>query len=284
MRTPLCLLALAILGLAGLDGCSRDKAPPPATGSGSSVADTAAPDTVELFVNDTAVGKIQLGQLTSWPRLDTLVPPDARKLGTWEMVTLFGAKKTPTELPHPSGSYPDMVPAIFPGTGGGVSFGMFDPVELARKGKAALREDHVWMIRLKVAQGGNRGQNDDGNAAAGDPSKLVVTIKSAAGTTTITGTQLLGLPREPMPGNADQKGWRVSALLDLAGVSSYQHLVLTDASGTSLNLDKADVSATSIPFIKLNKQGALRLRVLKKTGDGWNPSGDLRALVAIEAR
>jgi hypothetical protein len=95
---------------------------------------------------------------------------------------------------------------------------------------------------------------------------------------------LLALPREAMPGNPDQKGWRLSALLAAAGVTSFQRLVLRDTSGANLTLDKSDVSETSIPFIKLNKQGALRFRVFKKAGDGWDPSGDLRGLVSIDAK
>lgn len=286
------IIAPAALGL-GLGGCSRDKpAPPPpqAAGSGSAAARSAAAAPaaagVELFVNDISVGIVQPQQLAAWPRLDSLVPGDARKLGTWELVTLQGARPKPTELSRPSGAYPDMVPAIFPGPGdgGGVAFGMFDPVELARKGKPALREDHVTAIRIKLAQGGNRGQNDDGGGGGGDPTKLVVTVKTPAGTTTLTGDKILALPREPMPGNADQQGWRLATLLDAAGVKAYQRLVLRDAGGMNLTLERKDLDDKTVPFIKLNKSGLLRMRVLKQVGDGWNPTGDLRGLVAIEAK
>jgi hypothetical protein len=288
MRTPLCLHAFSVvigLGLGlGLGGCRGDK-PAPSSGSGvGSATATVAAAGVEIFVNDSSVAKIEPAQIATWPRLDTLVPADVRKLGTWEVVALVGAKPTPTEVAHPSASYPDMVPAIFPGDGGGVSFGMFDTVELARKGKPAMREDHVKAIRIKVAQGGNRGQNDDGGGAAADPTKLVITVKTPAGTTTLTGDKLLALPREPTPGNPDQKGWRLGALLDAAGVKTYEHLVLSDASGTNLTLDRKDLDDNTVPFIKLNKSGALRFRVLKKAGDGWNSAGDLRGLVAIEAK
>jgi hypothetical protein len=60
--------------------------------------------------------------------------------------------------------------------------------------------------------------------------------------------------------------------------------VLTDAGGTSLTLDRKDLDDKTVPFVKLNKSGALRFRLLKKTGDGWNPAGDLRALTSIEAK
>jgi hypothetical protein len=283
MRISLCWLALVV----GIAGCGRDKAPPPAgagSSAGSAAAAAPAPAGLEIFVNDSSVAKLTPAQLADWPRLDTLVPPDLRKLGTWEVVALDSGKPKPTEIPRPSGTYPDMVPAVFPGEAGSASFGMFDPVELARKGKAALREDHVTAIRIKVAQGGSRGQNDDGGGTAGDPTKLVISVKSPAGATQLTGAQILALPREQMPGNADQKGWRLGALLTAAGVKTYEHLVLADASGTNLTLDKKDLDDKTVPFIKLNRQGALRLRVLKKTGDGWTPAGDLRALVSIEAK
>jgi len=51
-----------------------------------------------------------------------------------------------------------------------------------------------------------------------------------------------------------------------------------------LLLDKKDLDDNTIPFIKLNKQGSLRFRVLKKAGEGWNTSGDLRGLTVIEAK
>ncbi|HEU4727620.1 MAG TPA: hypothetical protein VFT22_07020, partial [Kofleriaceae bacterium] len=62
------------------------------------------------------------------------------------------------------------------------------------------------------------------------------------------------------------------------------HLVLTGEGGTSLTLDRKDLDGGTVPFIKLNKQGTLRFRVLKKAGEGWNTAGDLRALSAIEAK
>jgi hypothetical protein len=283
MRTWLCLpvVAATVLGAVSV-GCSRDK-PAPAPATTGSAAATATPG-VELFVNDATVGTILPAQIAGWTRLDTLVPADARKLGTWALIRLEGAGPKPTEIARPSGAYPDMVPAVFPGEAGSVAFGMFDPVELARRGKPAIREDRVRAIRIELAQGGNRGQNDDGGGAAGDPTKLVLTVKTPAGTTTLTGDKLLAIPREAMPGNADQKGWRLATLLDAAGVKAYDHLVLTDASGTNLTLDRKDLDDKTVPFIKLNKQGALRLRVLKQVGEGWNPAGDLRALVAIDAR
>lgn len=301
MRTPLCLFGrstlatlAALAGLAAL-GCRGDKPAASAGGSGSAAPAAGSPAAatgpaaagsggVELFVNDLTIGSVQPSLVASWPRLDALVPGDARKLGTWDLVTISSGKPQPTALAQPSTRFPDMVPAVFPGDGGAPAFGMFDPVELARKGKPAMREDHVTAIRIKLAQGGNRGQNDDGGGTAADPTQLVIAVKTAAGVSQLTGAQVLALPREPTPGNPDQKGWRLAALLAAAGIKTFEHLVLRDAAGNNLTLDKADVSDTSVPFLKLNKQGMLRLKVYKKAGDGWNTAGDLRGLTAIEAR
>ncbi|HEX4423387.1 MAG TPA: hypothetical protein VH165_36010, partial [Kofleriaceae bacterium] len=253
------------------------------TGSGSAAA---APATAgfAIFVDDAQVATVSAAQLAGWPRVDTLVPDTARKLGTWELVVLDSDKPKPAEVRHPSGSYPDMVPALFPGDGGGVAFGMFDTVELAKKGKPAMREDHLKSIHIKLAQGGSHGQNDDQGGGNADPTKLVITVTTPTGTTTLTGSQLLALPREPSPNNPDQKGWRLQALLDAAGVKKFKQLVLSDASGTNLTIDKKDLDANTVPFIKLNKSGALRFRVMKKQGDGWTAAGDLRSLIAIEAK
>ena len=104
MRTMLCLFAI-ILG-PGVAGCGRDKVspPPPTAGSGAQPAPAAPAATagVELFINDLTVGVVQPAQIAAWSRLDSLVPGDARKLGTWELVVLEGARPKPTEIPHPS--------------------------------------------------------------------------------------------------------------------------------------------------------------------------------------
>jgi len=270
------LLALALLACGG----KKEEAPAPPPGSGSAPAPPAA--ALEIFVNDTSVAKLDAAKLASWPRLDTLVPTEARRLGTWEIVYLKGSKAS--ELPHPSMSYPDMVPAVFPAENGSPAFGMFDPVELAKRGTPGLRQTDLTEIRIKIATGGGRGQNDDGGGGGGaDPTTLVITVKQASGTTKFTGTQILALPREGAPGNEDQKGWRLTKILDAAGVKKYERLVLSDAAGLNLTLDKKDFDDKStIPFIKLNKQGALRFRIFKKQGEGWNPTGDLRALTGIE--
>jgi hypothetical protein len=61
--------------------------------------------------------------------------------------------------------------------------------------------------------------------------------------------------------------------------------VLTDTGGLNLTLEKADFDPkTSVPYVKLNRQGALRVQVFKKQGDTWQRAGDLRGLAEIEVK
>jgi len=255
---------------------------PKATGVGSAAEQQ--PRTIEIFVDDKSVAKVGADQLAKWPRLDTLLPEEDRRLGTWMMLYLKSTTGAPvSEVTRPSTTYPELVPAIFPGDDGTPAFGMFDPVELAKHGKPGLRKDAINEIRIKTS-GTDRGGDHVGNVGGtADPSKLVIAIKTPQGNRDFTGTQLLALPRESMPGNEDTKGWRLSKVLDAAGIKKFERLVLIDAAGMTLALGKHDFDdKTTIPFIKLNKQGALRFRVLKQQNGGWTPTGDLRALTTIQ--
>jgi hypothetical protein len=217
--------------------------------------------------------------------VDTLVPVTARRLGTWEVVHLKGQSPTPTDLNHPSATYPDLVPVLFLAQDNTASFGMFDPVELAKHGKPALRVDGITELRIKVAQGAGRGEHESGEGGGADPMTLKITITTAAGERVLEGKALLATPRSPMPGDTggEGKGWPLTTILELGGVTKFQRLLLTDAGGTNLTLDKADFDPKkSVPFIKLNRQGQLRFRVFKKQGDTWQAAGDLRGLVSVQ--
>lgn len=277
------VLALALVSI----GCgSKDKAPDPgaASGAGSASGTTpaAAPGT-HVFVGDNDVATVTLEQVASWPRVDTLVPESARRLGKWEAIYIKSGKPKVSEINKPFEQYRDYVPALFPGEGGGVSFGMFDPVELGKKGKPALREDGVLELRIKVASDDGRGQNDQGGHTATDPQNLKLEVKTKAGTQTLTGDKLLAIPREPMPGGGgDAKGWKLAVILDAAGVKEWKKVLLMDEAGLSLTIEKKDLDDKTVPFVKLNRQGSLRFRIFKQQGEGWTPSGDLRALKSIE--
>lgn len=298
MRTPARWTITAVLAAAlgsvaacggNKDSPGSDKRPPagsasPAgSGSGEASGSAAQPATgrLGLYVDDAQVGTVELSQLAAWPRLDTLVPETARRLGKWEAIYLKGAKPTPTELMKPFETYRDYIPALFPNENGTISFGMFDPVELGKKGKPAVREDGITEVRIKLASNSGRGENDHGGGSAADPASIELQVKTAAGTQTLTGVKLLAIPRETMPGG-DAKGWKLVTVLDAAGIKKWSKLLLRDAAGLTLTIESSEVDAKTIPFIKLNRQGALRFRMLKQQGDGWQASGDLRSLNYIE--
>ncbi|MEJ7603821.1 MAG: hypothetical protein WKG01_38400 [Kofleriaceae bacterium] len=277
MRTWMCLLVLVV-------ACGGKKDPPAPTSSGTGSAVVATPaGTIEVFVNDINVAKITTAQIASWPRLDSLLPEDAQRLGTWQVVLISGADPKPAELNNPSSTYPQMVPALFPGEGNAPAFGMFDPIELMKRGKPGLRQDAVREIRIKMSKDG-RGGDHQGGVAATDPAKLVLTIKTAEGDKQLTGTQILALPIETMPGSEDNKGWKLTQLLTAAGITGkYSQLVLTDAAGGNLVIGRADFDdKTTVPFVKLNRQGSLRFRMMKQHGEGWRAAGDLRALTSVK--
>jgi hypothetical protein len=251
-------------------------------GTGSAPVAPLPAGTVEIFVDAKSVAKVSKDQIAKWPRLDSLVPEDARRLGTWQTVYLRGASTKPAEINRPSATYPEMIGALFPGENGQPSFGMFDPVELAKRGQPGLRQDDLREVRIARSKT-ERGGDHRGGGVGEDPMKLVLAIKTSAGDKTLTGDKILQIPRESMPGNADTKGWPLTKLLDAAGVTRFTKLVLIDAAGTSLSIERKDFDDKNvIPFIKLNRQGSLRFRMLKKQGDGWQIAGDLRALTTIK--
>src|SRR5687767_7270312 len=249
---PSLVKVLLVISLAACSKGESKSQPPQGSGSAQVVP---AEQAVLIYVDDQQVGKLALPQVQLWPRLDTLVPVAARRLGTWQTITLEG--KSSVDVQQPSSTHPELVPAIFPGDGGAPAFGMFDPVELAKKGKPALRQDAITKVRIKLAQGGMRGQNDHGEGGGGDPTKLELHIKTATGDQVIKGEKLLETPREAIPGEGGEgKGWPVAAILKNAGVSKYERLLLSGEAGTNLTLEKQDLDPkTAIPFVKLNRQG-----------------------------
>ncbi len=267
-----------------LYACGKGEAkqtPPP---SDVAAAPAAAPGTVELFVDEASVAKVTPAQVGTWPRLDTLVPVTARRLGTWETVTLKSKQPKPTEVHKPSDTYPELVPALFPGEGGAPAFGMFDPVELAKHGKPALREDNLSELRIKLAQGQGRGEHESGQGGGNDPTEIKIAIHTPKGDSVLDGAKIIAIPRVAQPGDdsSDPKGWPLAKLLEAAGIAKFERISVADASGTNLTLEKADFDASSMPYVKLNRQGTLRLRVYKKQGDSWQVSGDLRGIASID--
>jgi len=273
MRTA-CLVLMFTFACGG----TKEDAPAArATGS------AAAPVTgvLQLQVDDAAVGSITAAEVARWPRLDTLLPEPARRLGRWQAIQTRGLRDG--TLPAPFETYRDFVPALYPGVGGGISFGLFDPVELGKKGKPAITVDGLTLLNVKLDPSGARGGNDHGGGVAVDPAEVDLLIEAGGAQTHLKGSRLLEIPREAPPGEGEEaKGWTLRTLLATAGIKTFSKLVLHDANGTSLPLEAADLGASAVPYVKLNRQGALRFRLYTKQGDGWQQGADLRGLVRIQ--
>ena len=275
----------SLVVLIALAACSKGSDKPATTGSSSGSAGSATVEMgkVLIYVDDQQVAQVSVEQVATWPRLDTIVPTAAKRLGKWERVTLEARSPKPLDINKPSMTFPDLVPALFPGQDGAPAFGYFDPVELAKKGNPQLRRDHIHDIHIVLAQNSGRGENESGEGGGADPTKLVITVKTPKGESQLVGTQLLEMPRQAPPGDNGGMGWPLSKILEKAGTTKYEKLIVTDAKGTNLTLEKQDLDPNvAMPFVKLNRQGALRFIVFKKNGEAWTRGGDLREMTAIE--
>jgi hypothetical protein len=275
----MCLLVVLLVA------CPSKKKEPDVGSAGTGSAPVAKPDDngVEIFVDDKSVAKIAAKDLAAWPRLDSLVPMEARRVGTWTQIAFVGA--APSTLEKPAQQHPDKVAVVFPGKDGKPAFGMFDPVEYAKKGEAGFRVDNVRELRLALSKTERGGEHQGGGGEGADITKLVLEIVTKDGKKQLTGPEILKLPREPQPGSDDTKGWRVTQFLEAAGVTKYESITLVDASGATVPLTKKELDPkTSNPFVKLNKSGVLRFRMFTKQGDGWAPGADLRGLTKIEVK
>ena len=267
--------------------CGKDAATGTGSGSGSAAGSgSATPGSkarvVSLYVDDQLVGNISPSELASYPRLDTLVPVSARRIGQWDDVEITGNDPKPTVLHRISDQHPDLVPALF-SVNGDISFGLFDPVELGKRGTPQIRQDGLKLIRIKLAQNNGRGEHEQGGGGGADPSELSIAIKTPKGESKLDGKTLLAIPRQPLPGETGEgRGWPLQLLVDAAGIKKFDKLVLTDSEGLTLELEKADFDpAKSVPYVKLNRQGSLRFTLFKKQGQGWQKGGDLRGLASI---
>jgi len=272
-------MRLSFVVVVALVGCKKDDPKPPPTPAPAPVPAAAQ---IDVYIDDQPAAHVPLAQLQNWPRLDQLLPVNARRLGTWDDVFVKGKGPKPAQLHRPSDTYPQLVPAVFAAADGTPSFGMFDPVELAKHGKPEVREDGVSEVRIKLQTSGGRGEHDQSDGAAADPAQLKIAIKTPKGASTLDGAKLLAVAREPMPGENDARGWTLATIMKTAGIDKFEKVSLSDSSGLNLMLEKGDFSADSIPYVKLNRQGSLRLQVYKKQGTGWQRSGDLRGLTSIE--
>ena len=283
MRTWMCLIVVLAIACGGK---KKDQEGGGGSGPASGSAPVAAADdgSVTIFVDDKQVAKVVAKDLAGWPRLDSLLPQEARRLGTWEALA-FTTGGAPATLPKPAQKHPDTVPVVYAGKDGKPAFGMFDAVEYAKKGEPAFKVDAVRELKLTLSKMERGGEHQGGGGEGADITKLVLAIKTKDGDKQLTGPEILKLPREAQPGSEDTKGWRVTQFLEAVGVTTFESIVLVDASGATVPLTKKELDpATSNPFVKLNKSGVLRFRMFTKQGDGWSPGADLRGLTKIEVK
>jgi len=274
------VMSAAMLAIACGGKKSEDK---PKPGSGTDTGSAAAKfDGVEVFVDGKSVAKVATADVAQWPRLVALVPEDDRRLGTWDALEF---KPAGDPLKKPSASYPDKLPIVFPGKDGKPAFGMFDAVELANKGNPAFRVDGITEIRITVSKVERSGMHQGTTGEAADPTKLVLPITTPDAVKTLTGPEIMKLPRIGQPNQEDAKGWTLFQLFEAAGVTKYEKVTLIGANAMSVPLDKQELDpATTLPFIKLNKAGALRFRMYTKKGDAWVQGADLRELISIKVQ
>ncbi len=270
--------------------CKGEKKPAPAAGKTGSAVVAAPPAaaTVCVFVGDVKAQCLDAAAIKLWPRLDNLLPPEARRMGTWKTIMVQTTTGRGTDLNQPADTYPDLVPALFPAADGSTTLGMFDLVELANHGRPKWQQPAIKEVHVIAALGGGRGENEDGHVAA-DPNDLALKFVVAGKETTLAGPALLAIAREAQPGeDGEAKGWSLLTLLKSAKVplptdKPGKRYLLTDAAGMNLTLEPSDfVTGVSVPFVKLNKQGALRFWVFKKKGEGWAKGADLRGLVSVQ--
>jgi hypothetical protein len=238
----------------------------------------------ELFVDEAKVVDLDRAKVEAWPRLDSLLPQEARRYGTW-MAISGKSGGTAFEIKKPGATYGALVPALYPSPSGqGVSLGLFDPVDLANKGVAKVRHEELSELRVHLDKEGGRGQNDHSGGDAVDPATLRLTIEVGGKKHELTGAQLLAIPRENAPDDAsgEHKGWSLGAVLAAKQIAMPKRAILT-GDEVNLNLEQEDLDPKlAVPFIKLNRQGTLRFRVYKKQGTAWTMGGDLRGLQAIK--
>ena len=128
-----------------------------------------------------------------------------------------------------------------------------------------------------------RGENEQGQGGGKDPATLKITFVTKQGRPCSTGDKLLAIPREDIPGTAVAPGLGAGHDPHRRRHQDVQEALRQGLRWLALNLDRRrTISTSTIPFVKLNRQGALRVRIYKKAGTEWQPGGgDLRDLSGI---
>lgn len=262
--------------------CKKDAAPP---------ARSDRP--VAIFLDERQVATT--AALSTTPRPLVEVVPGVTAPETWLAVVAIDAAGKATTVMAPARDHADATPALAVDGKGAVAFGLAkggtltDPVAPVAKLIVKTKDDRG-AIAAEVKATGNRGGGDGeghGHDGEGDrptlSADLVITVESAAGTTTIDGTKLATLATITAPiGDTATPGWNILDILAAAGVTDATSLQLIDPEGTALSLSGADLDRTAtVLYVKLNRGGQLRFRRFARRGSAWQMTGELRGLGKI---
>jgi hypothetical protein len=254
---------------------------------------------LSITVDGRAVGAIDPGQAAQWTPIGAMLPGPAQGPDSWTSIDVTtGDGKTQT-IDAPAKAHPGEVLAAFPGQGG-IALGFFQPAELAKKGAPTWQVASVSSLAIHAsaapAAGSASGGQGEGNGEGGGgentgdrpmpTAALTIEIDAPDGVKTFTGDKLAALPTTHAPvGDTDTPGWTLLQILDAVGVKPTKTVVVEGGEGANLILDPGDLDpAKALLFIKLNRSGALRFRVFRKTGDTWELGGELRGVSRIELK
>lgn len=270
-----------LMAVLALSACKEKKADKPPT---TTEQPAPKPSGLAIYVNQDKVVELDAAKVAAWPRLDSLLPQDARRYGTWTAISGI-ASAGPFEIKKPGATYGALVPAVYVDAATKApSLGLFDPVDLANKSTPKVMHVGLSELRVSLELNADRGQNDHQGGEVADLSKLQIEVQAGGKSTTLSSEKLLALPREAAPDDTtgEHKGWTLAALLAAAEVKSAKRVLLTGEE-LNLTLEEADLDPKlAVPFIKLNRQGALRFRTYRREGTGWTMGGDLRGLKKIQ--
>ncbi len=290
--TAVTAIAAALAALLLL-ACKKDEA------KGGGKAATGAPPAgvkVALVVDGKPALDVDPGRAAQYPPIGALLAGPARDPSTWSALEVRprqGEARTLT-----ADEQKGKIAALYPDRGG-TAFGLFSPEELAKKARPAIAVTDVAEVRITLAAakeggggGGDSGGGGDHGGGGGDDERprptadLKITIKGPAGEVVFTGDKLNDLATVTAPsGDTETPGWTIPAILKAAGVEPTGKLFLVGEEGASLLLEPGDLDpATTMLYVKLNRQGQLRFRVFKKQGEVWDVTGELRGIKSIELK
>ncbi len=285
-RLPAVIVAAACL--IAVTACKKDA---DKSGQGAATAAVASAQVVVL-VDGKEVATVDPGRAAQYPPIGAMLPAGARDPQSW--ATIEVAPRTGEPRPIGTDEQTGRIAALY-AEPGGIGFGMFTPEELSRKARPTLAVSGVAEVRVtlkkKVAggagdSGGGGGDHEHTDERPRPTADLKIKIRSAAGEVEFTGDKLEAIPTVTAPiGDTETQGWTIPAILEASGVKPVGRLFIEGEEGASLLLEESDLDPAKVMlYVKLNRQGQLRFRIFRKTGEVWDVGGELRGIYSIEVR